>query len=67
MTNIKHLMHRILDVGSGVFLSFTVSLAVFPLYDLPVVHGNMVQLSIIFATVSIFRSYIWSRYIFKYK
>jgi len=67
MTNSKHLIHRTLDIGSGLILAVIIQILVFPLYDIHINIWEMFHLSLIFMVVSIARSYIWSKYIFKYK
>ncbi len=67
MTNTKHLVHRTLDIGSGVILSIIIQILVFPLYNIHINIWEMLHLSILFMVVSIGRSYLWSKYIFKYK
>ena len=67
MTNIKHLIHRTLDIGSGLILAVIIQILVFPLYDIHINIWEMFHLSLIFMVVSIARSYLWSKYIFKYK
>ena len=59
MTNTKHLIHRTLDIGSGLVLSIIIQLTIFPFY------GIYIE-AIIFMVVSIIRSYLWSKYVFKY-
>ena len=67
MTNSKHLIHRTLDIGSGLILAVIIQILVFPLYDIHINIWEMFHLSLIFMVVSIARSYLWSKYIFKYK
>ena len=67
MTNTKHLIHRTLDIGSGLILAVIIQILVFPLYDIHINIWEMFRLSLIFMVVSIARSYLWSKYIFKYK
>jgi putative flippase GtrA len=67
MTNTKHLIHRTLDIGSGLILAVIIQILVFPLYDIHINIWEMFHLSLIFMVVSIARSYLWSKYIFKYK
>ena len=66
MTNTKHLIHRTLDIGSGLILSIIIQLTIFPFYDIYIVVWAMIHLAIIFMVVSIIRSYLWSKYVFKY-
>jgi hypothetical protein len=63
----NHLIHRTLDIGSGLIIAITIQILVFPLYGIHIKIWDMFHLSIIFMVVSIIRSYIWSKYIFKYK
>jgi hypothetical protein len=63
----NHLIHRTLDIGSGLIIAITIQILVFPLYGIHIKIWEMFHLSIIFMVVSIIRSYIWSKYIFKYK
>jgi len=67
MTNTKHLIHRTLDIGSGLILAVIIQILIFPLYDIHIEIWEMFHLSLIFMVVSIARSYLWSKYIFKYK
>jgi len=67
MTSIKHLIHRTLDIGSGLILAVLIQILVFPLYDIHINIWEMFHISLIFMVVSIARSYLWSKYIFKYK
>jgi len=67
MTNTKHLIHRTLDIGSGLILAVLIQILVFPLYDIHIEIWEMFHISLIFMVVSIARSYLWSKYIFKYK
>tara|TARA_R110002020_G_scaffold54680_2_gene152236 strand:- start:2809 stop:3012 length:204 start_codon:yes stop_codon:yes gene_type:complete len=67
MTSIKHLIHRTLDIGSGLILAVLIQILVFPLYDIHIEIWEMFHISLIFMVVSIARSYLWSKYIFKYK
>ena len=67
MTNTKHLIHRTLDIGSGLILAVIIQILVFPLYDIHLNIWEMFHISLIFMVVSIERSYLWSKYIFKYK
>ncbi len=67
MTSSKHLLHRSLDIGSGLILSIIIQLTVFPFYGIYIEVWAMFHLAIIFMVVSIIRSYLWSKYIFRYK
>ena len=67
MTNTKHLIHRTLDIGSGLLIAIIVQILIFPLYDIDIEIWEMFHISLIFMIVSIARSYLWSKYIFKYK
>ena len=67
MTSIKHLILRTLDIGSGLILAVLIQILVFPLYDIHINIWEMFHISLIFMVVSIARSYLWSKYIFKYK
>ena len=66
MTNTKHLIHRTLDIGSGLILSIIIQLTIFPFYGIYIEVLSMIHLAIIFMIVSIIRSYLWSKYVFKY-
>ena len=66
MTNIKHLIHRTLDIGSGLILSIIIQLTIFPFYGIYIEVWARIHLAIIFMVVSIIRSYLWSKYVFKY-
>ncbi len=67
MTNTKHLIHRTLDIGSGLIIAVIIQILVFPLYDIHIEIWEMFHISLVFMVVSIARSYLWSKYIFKYK
>ena len=66
MTNTKHLVHRSLDIGSGLIISIIIQLTIFPLYGIYIEVWAMFHLAIIYMVVSIIRSYLWSKYVFKY-
>ena len=66
MTSRKHLVHRTLDIGSGLILSIIIQLTIFPYYGIYIEVWAMFHLAIIFMVVSIIRSYLWSKYVFKY-
>ena len=67
MTNTKHQIHRTLDIDSGLLIAIIVQILIFPLYDIHIEIWEMFHISLIFMIVSIARSYLWSKYIFKYK
>ena len=67
MTNAKHLLHRTLDIGSWLILSIIIQILVFPMFDIYINVWEMFHLALIFTVVGITRSYLWSKYIFKYK
>ena len=67
MTNTKHLIHRSLDIGSGLILSIIIQLTIFPYYGIYIDVWAMFHLALIFTVVGITRSYLWSKYVFKYK
>jgi hypothetical protein len=67
MTNAKHLLHRTLDIGSGLILSIIIQILIFPMFDIYINVWEMFHLALIFTFVGITRSYLWSKYIFKYK
>ena len=67
MTNTKHLVHRSLDIGSGLILSIIIQLTIFQYYGIYIDVWAMIHLAAIFTVVGITRSYLWSRYVFKYK
>ena len=66
MTNTKHLIHRTLDIGSGLILSIIIQLTILPFYGIYIEVWEMIHLAIIFMVVIIIRSYLWSKYVFKY-
>ncbi len=66
MNKTKHLLHRTLDIGSGFIIALIIQATVFPLFDLYPPIWDMIYISLIFTVVGITRSYIWSKYIFKY-
>ena len=66
MTNIKHLIHRTLDIGSGFLLSILIQYIVFPFFDIYIDVSEMIHLALIFRVIGILRSYLWSKYVFKY-
>ncbi len=66
MTNTKHLIHRTLDIGSGLILSIIIQILVFPIFNIHISIFEMFHIAVIFTIVGIGRSYLWSRYVFKY-
>jgi putative flippase GtrA len=66
MTNTKHLVHRSLDIGSGLIISMIIQITVFPFFNIYIDIWAMLHLALIFTVVGITRSYLWSRYVFKY-
>lgn len=66
MTSRKHILHRTLDIGSGLILSIIIQLTIFPLFDIHIPVWDMLHLALIFTVVGIIRSYLWSKYVFKY-
>jgi len=66
MTNTKHLIHRTIDIGSGFVMSILIQWAVFPLFDIYIDIWDNISLALIFLVFGIGRSYVFSRYIFKY-
>jgi ABC-type long-subunit fatty acid transport system fused permease/ATPase subunit len=67
MTNRQHFLHRTLDVGSGFILALCVQTLVFPLFGIDLIVLEQLQIALIFTVIGILRSYIWSKYIFKYR
>ena len=66
MNKTKHLLHRTLDIGSGFIIAIIIQATIFPLFNLYPAIWDMIYISSIFTIVGITRSYIWSKYIFKY-
>ena len=66
MTNAQHILHRTLDIGSGLILSIIIQLTVFPWIGIFIDVWAMFHLALIFTVVGITRSYLWSKYVFKY-
>ena len=66
MTNTKHLVHRSLDIGSGLIISMIIQVTVFPFFNIYIDIWAMLHLALIFTVVGITRSYLCSRYVFKY-
>tara|TARA_B100001057_G_C22813860_1_gene936535 strand:- start:1723 stop:1935 length:213 start_codon:yes stop_codon:yes gene_type:complete len=66
MTNTKHLVHRSLDIGSGLIISMIIQITVFPFFNIYIDIWAMLYLALIFTVVGITRSYLWSKYVFKY-
>ena len=66
MTNTKHLVHRSLDIGSGLIISMIIRITVFPFFNIYIDIWAMLHLALIFTVVGITRSYLWSKYVFKY-
>ena len=66
MTNTKHLIHRSLDIGSGLILSIIIQITIFPYFGIFIDVWAMFHLALIFTVVGITRSYLWSKYVFKY-
>ena len=53
MTNTKHLIHRTLDIGSGLILSIIIQLTIFPFYGIYIDVWAMFHLALIFTVVGI--------------
>jgi len=66
MTNSKHLLHRSLDIGSGLIISMIIQITIFPFFNIYIDIWAMIHLALIFTVVGITRSYLWSKYVFKY-
>ena len=66
MTNKQHILHRTLDIGSGLIISILIQLTVFPLFNIHLPIWDMLHLALIFTVVGILRSYVWAKYVFKY-
>jgi len=66
MTNKQHIIHRTLDIGSGLILSIIIQIVVFPWFGIFIDVLVMFHLALIFTVVGITRSYLWSKYVFKY-
>ena len=66
MTSSKHLLHRSLDIGSGLIISMIIQILVFPMFGIYLPAWEMLHLALIFTVVAITRSYLWSKYVFKY-
>ncbi len=66
MSNRTHLIHRTLDIGSGFLIALMIQYFIFPMFGLYPRILDMIYISLIFTVVGITRSYIWSKYIFKY-
>ena len=66
MTNTQHILHRTLDIGSGLILSIIIQLTVFPRFNIFIDVLAMFHLAMRFTVVGITRSYLWSKYVFKY-
>jgi putative flippase GtrA len=67
MKSMTHLLHRTLDIGSGLVLSMIIQIVFFPVFDIHIRVWDMFHLALIFTAVGIVRSYLWSKYVFKYK
>ena len=67
MTSSKHLIHRSLDIGSGLILSIIIQITIFPYFGIFIDVWAMFHLALIFTIVGITRSYLWSKYVFNYK
>ncbi len=67
MKNTTHLIHRTLDIGSGLVLSMIIQIVVFPFFNIHIPVWDMFYLALIFTVIGIARSYLWSKYVFKYK
>ena len=50
----------------ALIISIIIQLTIFPLYGIYIEVWAMFHLAIIFMVVSIIRSYLWSKYVFKY-
>ena len=67
MDNWKHWIHRLMDIGSGLLIAVLIQVHVFPIYGVFINVWECIEISLIMMCVSIVRSFIWSKYIFKYK
>ena len=56
MTNTQHILHRTLDIGSGLILSIIIQLTVFPWFNIFIDVWAMFHLALIFTVVGITRS-----------
>ena len=62
VTNTKHLIHRSLDIGKTFYNNTVNNISLLMVYTL--MYGLCFRL--IFTVVGITRSYLWSKYVFKY-
>jgi putative flippase GtrA len=67
MKSRTHILHRTLDIGSGLILSIIIQILVFPMFGIYLPVWDMLHLALIFTVVGIARSYVWSKYVFKYR
>jgi putative flippase GtrA len=67
MTNMEHIIHRTVDIGSGFVIAIMIQYFIFPFFSLYPPIWDMIQISLIFTIVGITRSYLWSKYVFQYK
>ena len=67
MTNTQHILHRTLDIGSGLILSIIIQIVVFPWFNIFIDVWAMFHLALIFTVVGITRSYLWSKYVSTYE
>ena len=55
------LVETLANVGSGMLISWAISLLVYPLFGFAVGGGQALALTLIFTVVSVARSYAWRR------
>jgi len=67
ISNRQHLIHRTIDIGTGFLLSILIQWTVFPLFDIHIDILDNIALALIFMVFGIARSFIFSKFIFKYK
>ena len=53
MTSSKHLLHRSLDIGSGLILSIIIQITIFPYFGIFIDVWAMFHLALIFTIVGI--------------
>ena len=62
-TKAKSLIESILNVGSGLIISFLVmQFVICPLYGMELPARSNLSITLIFTVISITRTYIWRRY-----
>ena len=61
-TRVASAVEAIANVATGFVVALLVSYVVYPMYGWAPTEGTILQLTIIFTTTSVIRSYLWRRF-----